>query len=456
MATIVSINPANNQVIEQYTLLSDGEAEELLHHTNWAFQKWKSTDFATRADLMHKAAHILLENKHKYAQTICIEMGKSITAAVAEVEKCAWVCSYYADNAPNFLADEMIATEARQSYVAYLPLGIILAVMPWNFPFWQVFRFAAPALMAGNAAVLKHASNVPQCGQWIEEVFLLAGFPKNLFTNLLLSSKQVDKLIANPLIKAITLTGSDAAGRAVAAQAGRHLKKCVLELGGSDAYIVLEDADIDMAAKQCAESRLLNVGQSCIGAKRFIVVEKVYDAFLDKFIANMALYECGDPLSEPHKLAPMARIDLRDELHQQVLESVKMGAKIALGGVLPNRAGAYYPPTVLTNVKKDMSAYDQELFGPVASVIAVKNTEEAIAVANDSIFGLGACVFTENLALGEAIARNQIEAGSCFVNQFVKSDPRLPFGGIKTSGFGRELSAHGIREFVNIKTVYIA
>ncbi|KPM48420.1 NAD-dependent succinate-semialdehyde dehydrogenase [Jiulongibacter sediminis] len=454
--TIESVNPANNKKLQEYTLLTDEQAERKLKQSEQVYKIWRKTGFSERSKLMLKAADVLNTNKEKYALMMTREMGKTLASSRAEVEKCAWVCRYYAENAETFLHDEKIQTDASRSYVSYQPLGVILAVMPWNFPFWQVFRFAAPALMAGNAAVLKHASNVPGSAALIQEVFDEAGFPKGLFTNLWISSKQVEKLIENPIIKAVTLTGSEKAGASVAAKAAQHIKKAVLELGGSDAYIILEDADLDLAAKQCTESRLLNTGQSCIGAKRFIVLDEVYEEFLLKFIEQMLESVTGDPEKEETTMGPMARTDLRDELHEQVMKSVEKGAEIQIGGEIQDLTGAYYPATILTNVKPGMPAYEEELFGPVASVIKVKDEAEAIQVANDSKFGLGSGVFTKDLSRGERIARYELEAGSSFVNQYVKSDPRLPFGGIKTSGFGRELSHHGILEFVNTKTIYIA
>lgn len=453
---ITSINPATGKEIRSYTQHTDEEAAIILEKAENAFQGWKNTSFEDRSLLMMNAAKVLMNNKDRYAAVMTDEMGKTLKSAQAEIEKCAWVCQFYAEKAPQFLQDEIIETDASKSYVTCSPLGVVLAVMPWNFPFWQVFRFAAPALMAGNAGILKHASNVPHCGQLIQEVFEEAGFPKNLFTNLWISGKQVEKIIENPVIKAVTLTGSEKAGSAVASKAAENIKKAVLELGGSDAYIILEDADLDLAAKQCAESRLLNSGQSCIGAKRFVVLEQVYDEFLLKFKEQMESAVMGDPTKAETTLAPMARADLRDELHNQVLESVRVGAEILIGGYIPEGEGAYYPATILTHVEPGMPAYEEELFGPVASVIKVKNEAEAIKVANDSKYGLGSGVFTSDLSRGERIAKYELEAGSSFVNQYVKSDPRLPFGGIKISGFGRELSHHGIKEFVNSKTIYIA
>ena len=339
--------------------------------------------------------------------------------------------------------------------MAYQPIGIVLAVMPWNFPFWQVFRFAAPNLMAGNAGLLKHSSNVSGCALAIEEVFSLAGFPENLFRTLLIGSSKVEAVINNPLVKAVTLTGSTPAGKAVAAAAGNALKKTVLELGGSDPYVILEDADIEMAVKSCVTARLINGGQSCIAAKRFIVVESVYDKFVNLFVEVTKSKTMGDPKDEKIDVGPQARLELRDELHQQVVKSIEMGAELRLGCYIPEGDGAFYPPSVLTGVKKGMPAYDEELFGPVGAIIKVKDEEEAINTANDTIFGLGAAVFTGNAERGEYIAKHRLEAGCCFVNDFVKSDPRLPFGGIKESGYGRELSPFGIKEFVNIKTVLV-
>jgi succinate-semialdehyde dehydrogenase/glutarate-semialdehyde dehydrogenase len=383
------------------------------------------------------------------------EMGKPLKDALAEVEKCAWVCDYYAENTAKFLEDELVNTDATKSFVRYQALGLVLAVMPWNFPFWQVFRFAAPALMAGNGALLKHASNVPGCAAAIEEAFNECGVPKGLFTNLHIPSDRVGDLIRHPLVKAVTLTGSDAAGRSVAKIAGECLKKTVLELGGSDPYIVLEDADLELAAETCKNSRLINAGQSCISAKRMIVVSAVYDDFIKLFKEKMAAVTFGDPNDDSSGIGPMARADLRDELHAQVEKSIEKGAECILGGQVPDRVGAFYPPTILTNVKPGMPAYEAELFGPVAAVIQAKDEDEAIRIANDTGFGLGAAVFTQDVNKGERIAAEFLQAGSCFVNGPVKSDPRLPFGGIKESGYGRELSHFGIKEFVNIKTVWV-
>jgi len=404
---------------------------------------------------MREAAQTLRTRRAEYARTMTLEMGKPIVQGEAEVDKCAWVCEYYADHAEAFLAEQPRETEASRSYVRFDPLGPVLAVMPWNFPFWQVFRFAAPALMAGNAGVLKHASNVPRCALAIEEVFREAGFPRGLFSTVLVGSSAVAALIANPRIVAVTLTGSDRAGSKVAEQAGRELKKTVLELGGSDPFIVLADADLAAAARTAAEARLINSGQSCIAAKRFIVVEPVADQFLDRFLDELRSRRMGDPLVRGTQVGPQARIDLRDLLHEQVAESVKRGAKLLLGGEVPAGKGAFYPPTLLAAVDKGMPAFDEETFGPVAAVIRAKDEADAVRLANDSTFGLGASLWTEDRVRAERLAA-QIEAGSVFVNGVVKSDPRLPFGGIKRSGYGRELSEYGIREFVNVKSVWIA
>ena len=454
MKTITTTNPATNEVLKEYTLHTAKELEQIIKETEKAFQINRQTSIDNRAKLMRKAADLLEERKSMLARTMTNEMGKTFSSGEAEVEKCIWVCRYYADKAKEFLADEMVDSDASKSYISYQPLGVVLAVMPWNYPLWQVFRFAAPALMAGNAALLKHASNVPEAALQIEKIFLDAGFPKHSFSTLIISNDAVESILENDIVKAATLTGSGPAGQAVASTAGNNIKKTVLELGGSDPYLILEDADLDYAAEQCCTSRLINTGQSCISAKRFIVVEKIYDQFLEKFRARMSAAIIGDP-RKAVDLGPMARHDLRDEVHQQVVDSVSKGANLELGGAIPESKGAYYPPTILTNVSPGMPAYEDEIFGPVASVIKVTDEAEAIKVANNTSFGLGSCVFTKDEERGEKIAREQIEAGSCFVNHFVKSDPRLPFGGIKTSGYGRELSYYGIREFVNIKTVYV-
>jgi succinate-semialdehyde dehydrogenase/glutarate-semialdehyde dehydrogenase len=451
-----TINPATGETVKSYDEMSDAQVDNLLEETQTTFQHWSKTPFATRAKLMHRAGDVLEQRKSELAKLMTLEMGKTLSSAEAEIGKCAAVCRYYADNAEAFLEDESISSDASLSKIVYQPLGIVLAVMPWNFPFWQVFRFAAPGLMAGNAGVLKHASNVCGCALAIEDVFRQAGFPAGLFRTLLISSASVARVIENPVVKAVTLTGSTGAGRAVASKAGEMLKKSVLELGGSDAYVILEDADLDKSVEACVTSRLINAGQSCIAAKRFIVVESKLSEFTELFVAAMKSKKMGDPTNKDTDIGPQARHDLRDELHEQVRSSVEKGAELLLGGEIPDGDGAFYPPTVLANVTSGMPAYDDELFGPVAAIIRAKDEDDAIRIANDSVFGLGAAVFTEDLEKGERIASTRLEAGCCFVNTFVKSDPRLPFGGIKESGYGRELSHLGIREFVNTKTVYVS
>jgi succinate-semialdehyde dehydrogenase / glutarate-semialdehyde dehydrogenase len=450
-----AVNPATGETIKTYDEMTPAEVSQAIVRAHHAFFEWKQTTFAERARLMQRAAQILREQANTYALLMAQEMGKPIRDGRAEAEKCAWVCEYYADHAEAFLQPEIIPTDASKSFVTFQPSGVVLAVMPWNFPFWQVFRFAAPALMAGNTGVLKHASNVPGCALAIEDVFRRAGFPDHGFRTLLIGSKQVDAVIEHPLVTAVTLTGSTPAGKAVARKAGEMIKKSVLELGGSDAYVVLEDADLEATVSTCVASRLINAGQSCIAAKRFVVVESIRPRFEEAFITQMRQAKVGNPLDEQTQVGPLARHDLRDDLHRQVQESLAKGAVCRLGGVIPEGEGAYYPPTVLSHVTKGMPAYDDELFGPVAAIISVVDEREAIRVANDSVFGLGAAVFTQDVAKGEHLAAHALEAGCCFVNAFVKSDPRLPFGGIKESGYGRELAAYGIKEFVNIKTVFV-
>jgi len=454
--TIIALNPATNEQIREYEELSPSEVNEIIACANEAYYGWRKTSFDERAACMREAARILRDRAAEFAHLMAIEMGKPIKDGRAEAKKCAWVCDYYADNAASFLQREPAETDATKSFVTFRPLGVVLAVMPWNFPFWQVFRFAAPNLMAGNVGLLKHASNVPGCALAIENIFHESGFPEDVFRSLLVGSGQVEAIIENPLVRAVTLTGSTPAGRAVARKAGEMLKKTVLELGGSDPYVVLDDADLPQTVNTCVASRLINSGQSCIAAKRFIVTEKNRDAFERLYVQRMRATVMGDPLLEETELGPQARHDLRDELQEQVRQSIERGARLLLGGEIPAGDGAYYPPTVLTDVKKGMPAYDDELFGPVAAIIPVEDEAEAIRVANDSIFGLGAAIFTRDVERGERIAAEEIEAGCCFVNSLVKSDPRLPFGGIKESGYGRELAVYGIKEFVNIKTVYVA
>ena len=454
--SLETINPATGETVRNYDAMDDGTVDAILADAAEAQLQWRRVPFAERSRLMHQAADQLEQRKQALAKLMAEEMGKPLAGGISEVEKCAWVCRYYADNAEEFLKPQIIESDASRSKAVFNPLGVVLAVMPWNFPLWQVFRFAAPGLMAGNAGVLKHASNVCGSALEIERIFREAGFPEELFRTLLIGSDKVARVIESPHVAAATLTGSTPAGRAVAGKAGEQIKKTVLELGGSDAYVVLDDADLEQTVEACVTSRLINSGQSCIAAKRFIVVENVLDEFTERFIERMKDKVMGDPDDENSDIGPQAREDLRDELHEQVKKSIDAGAECRLGGEIPDRAGAWYPPTVLTGVEPGMPAYDEELFGPVAAIIAAENETDAIRIANDSEFGLGAAVFTRDATRGEQIAAHRLEAGCCFVNAFVKSDPRLPFGGIKTSGYGRELGEYGIREFVNIKTVYVA
>ena len=453
--TIDSVNPFNGELIHSYTSHTNEQVNEMIMQTHQAWLHWRGIGFAERGTHLHNVARVLRGRKNELARLMAIEMGKNLKGGIAEIDKCADSCDYFAKNAESILKDELIKTDASKSYVNFQPLGVILAIMPWNFPFWQVFRFLGPALMAGNCGVLKHASNVFGCAIEIENVIKEAGLPEHVFQTLLIGSDSVEAVIEHPLIEAVTLTGSVAAGKKVAQKAGSLIKKSVLELGGSDAYIILEDADLELAAETCTNSRLINSGQSCICAKRLIVVESVADQFLGLLMKKMGSKVVGDPLDPKSDIGPQARVDLRNELHKQVTESINKGAKCLLGGIVPGGNNAFYPPTILTDVKKGMPAYDEELFGPAAAVIIVKNEEEAISTANDSVFGLGAAVFTKDEARGEKIAATRLEAGSCFVNSSVKSDPALPFGGIKQSGYGRELGVYGFRELVNIKTVYI-
>ncbi len=449
-----SIDPTTGQVIKTYQEHSLEECINIVHQAEYAFQSWRRLSLEERSEKMRQMAVFLRRDKGFFAGLMAQEMGKPLKQGEGEIEKCAWVCEYFADEAKNYLADEIVKTDAKQSYIHYEPLGVILAVMPWNFPFWQVFRCAAPILMAGNSIVLKHASNVCGSALAIENLFKLGGFPDGLLRSVFINNEKVQKVIEEPLIRAITVTGSLGAGQAVASKAGAMVKKCVLELGGSDPYIILEDANLKEAAETCASSRMINAGQSCVSAKRFIVVKSVQEEFTNLFIANIRKQKMGAPMQEGVTLGPLARHDLRDQLHKQVQESIKKGARLLLGGEIPEGPGAFYPPTVLTDVAFDMPAYHEELFGPVASIISALDEQDALRLANDSVFGLGSAVFTSDLKRGQHLAV-ELQAGCCFVNESVKSDPRLPFGGIKQSGYGRELSAFGIREFVNVKTVYI-
>ena len=450
-----SVNPASGERLAVYPAMEAAALAAAVAEAHGAWQAWRDTDPARRAEGLRALARRLRERREEHARLVTAEMGKLLRDARAELDKCAWTCEHFADQAEQLLRPLEVPTEASRSYVAFEPLGVILALMPWNFPFWQVFRFAAPAILAGNAVVLKHASNVSGCALAIEEVFRQPPFPDGLFRTVLVPGGGVEPLIADPLVRGVTLTGSVAAGRAVARAAGAHLKKTVLELGGSDPYVVLEDADLPLAAEACVRSRLFNGGQSCISAKRFIVVEAVRRDFEELFIRRMRGARIGDPLRDDTDLGPLAGRRLRDELHRQVVESVARGARLRLGGRVPPGEGAFYPPTVLTGVAPGMPAWSEELFGPVAALVGAADEEEAVRLANDSPFGLGAAVFTRDLERGERIARRRLEAGNCFVNTHVRSDPRLPFGGVKDSGYGRELSAFGLREFVNLKTVWV-
>ena len=451
---IASINPATGETIKTFEELSDSEIEDKLQNAAETFREYRRTSFADRAERMARAARVLEDKKKQFAETMTGEMGKPIKAAVAEAEKCAWVCRFYSENAEQFLADEAVETNATRSYVHYQPLGPVLAVMPWNFPFWQVFRFAAPALMAGNVALLKHASNVPACALAIEDIFREAGFPAGAFQTLLVGSDKVARVIEDDRVAAVTLTGSEPAGSKVASLAGKLIKKSVLELGGSDPFIVMPSADLDEAARTAVTARTINNGQSCIAAKRFIIAEDIYDEFEQRFVKAMEALNVGNPLDDTVQVGPLATAQILADLEAQVRKSVELGARVLTGGKRLDHVGYYYPPTVLAGIPKNSPAYREELFGPVASLFRVSDVDEAIRIANDTSFGLGASAWTRDL---EEQARfiEDIEAGCVFVNGMVASDPRLPFGGVKRSGYGRELSVHGIREFVNIKTVWI-
>ena len=452
---IQSLNPATNEILKSFSPFTPDKVEQLLAEADQAFQQWRKTLITERAELMRAAAQELKNNNQHYAEIITLEMGKPIREARAEINKCALCCDFYADNAEEFLKDEYITSDASVSYVSYEPLGTILAIMPWNFPFWQVFRFAVPALMAGNAGMLKHASNVPQCALAIEEIFRKAGFPNGVFTTVLIESGAVDGLIKDDRIKAVTLTGSEGAGAKVAAIAGSEIKKTVLELGGSDAFIVLADADLEETAKMAAKARMINTGQSCIAAKRFIVEEAVADQFIQRMKEQMQQLKTGSTLADETDYGPLARRDLAESVQKQVDESIAKGARVVLEGGRPDTESAYFHPMMLTDIKPGMPAHDEEIFGPVACIFVVKDSAEAIRVANESQYGLGASIWSCNIQEARKLAR-QVESGAVFINNMVQSHPALPFGGIKKSGYGRELSYAGIREFVNQKTVYVA
>lgn len=454
MSKLESINPTTGDTIKAYDAFSDAEVDQVLDASIAAFSEWRNVPMAQRAELMHRAADVLREGVQEFAELLTTEMGKTISSARAEVQKCAWGCDFYADRAADMLAPRLIDTDATLSMVRYDPLGPILAIMPWNFPFWQVFRFAAPYLMGGNTGLLKHSANTQGSALAIEQIFERAGFPPNVFRTLVVESSAIEAVIKDERVRGVTLTGSERAGRAVAKAAGEALKPSVLELGGSDPFIVLEDADIDEAVEGAIKSRLMNNGQSCIAAKRFIIVDAVHDTFVDKYKVAMESQRMGDPMDEETDMGPQARQDLRDELHSQVTRSIKAGAKLVTGGALPDGPGFFYPPTMLTHVEPGVPAFDEEVFGPVAAVIRARDEAHAIELANTSSLGLGASLWTGDMKRALGLVPH-IESGHVAVNGIVKSDPRLPFGGIKNSGYGRELSDEGIKEFMNAKTVWI-
>lgn len=449
-----SINPFNGQLISIYEEHTSDDLQGILDKVQQEYIHWKQTSYGERSALMAKVASVLRNRKEEFARLMTLEMGKLLRESMAEIEKCAWVCEYYSQHAEELLQSEIVATDARRSYITFQPLGVVLAVMPWNFPFWQVFRFAAPALMAGNAAVLKHASNVPGCALAIESVFREAGFPANLFRTLMIPASAVQEVIAHRYVKAVTLTGSESAGSSVASLAGKMIKKSLLELGGSDAFIVLDDADLEQTIKTAVTARMLNQGQSCIAAKRFIVTEGIAEAFTNGMKLAFEKLKMGDPLDADTQVGPLARPDLVNDIENQVKRSVEAGAVLVTGGKRIPGPGCFFEPTILAGVKPGMAVYSEETFGPVVTIITVQSEDEAIDIANDSVFGLGGCVWTQDLEKGERIAL-QVETGAMFVNGMTKSDPRLPFGGINRSGYGRELGTYGIKEFVNIKTIWV-
>jgi len=452
--SIASVNPATGEVLKKFDELPDAQVEEKIARAEATFRKYRTTPFAERARMLRRAAEIIEQKKEEYGRIMTLEMGKTYKSAVAEAAKCASACLYYAEHGEKILADEVIETGAKKSFVRYLPIGPILAVMPWNFPFWQVVRFAAPALAAGNVGLLKHASNVPQCALAIEDLFREAGFPEGCFQTLLVGVKKVDDILNDPRVVAATLTGSENAGIQVGISAAKRIKKVVLELGGSDPFVVMPSADLDAAVKTAVEARCINNGQSCIAAKRFIVADSIFDEFTKRFVEGMKSLQVGDPFDEKTAVGPLANPPALESLHADVQKTVQMGARVLAGGHPIEGKGCFYAPTVLTDIPKDSPAYKEEFFGPVASLFRVKDLDEAIHIANDSRFGLGASAWTNDDKERERFI-NELEAGMVFINKMVASDPRIPFGGVKASGIGRELSALGIREFMNAKTVWV-
>lgn len=452
---IASINPTTGETLKTFEALSKAQIEEKLQRASDTFRTYRETSFAERSNMMTRAAEILEAEKQDLARIMTLEMGKPIKGAVGEAEKCAWVCRYYAETAQQHLADETVETDAAKSYIKFQPLGPVLAVMPWNFPFWQVFRFAAPALMAGNVGLLKHASNVPQCALAIEDIFRRAGFPEGSFQTLLVGSDAVEAILRDSRVAAATLTGSEPAGRSVAAIAGSEVKKTVLELGGSDPFIVMPSANLEQAMTTAVKARTINNGQSCIAAKRFIVMQEIYAEFEKRFVEEMKALAVGDPMDKATEIGPLATAQILKDVDEQVKTSVAAGAIVLTGGKKLDRPGNFYEPTVLTNIPKDSPAYSEEIFGPVALLFSVKDIAEAIQLANDTTFGLGSSAWTNDDTERNLFIDN-LEAGCVFINSMVASDPRLPFGGIKNSGYGRELGEFGIREFANIKTVSIS
>lgn len=449
-----SINPANEEILCEFEGMDFQEAVSAAEHCREVQQDWGKTSLASRSPFFKKLAWVLREGLESYAKIMTLEMGKPISQSKAEVEKCAWLCEFYAEHAAEFLASEEVKTEAKKSYIRFDPLGVVLCIMPWNFPFWQVFRFAVPALAAGNGVLLKHASNVPQCSLAIEEIFQKAGFPDALFETLLIDSKTASQLIETDAVAAVSLTGSTKAGADVAMKAGANLKKCVLELGGSDPFIVLADADVNLSCQVALQARTINTGQSCIAAKRFILEKPIAADFEKKLVEHFKTLKIGDPMDPTINIGPLAKKEIRDDLERQVKDAVSKGAKVLAGGKATSGKGYFFEPTLLSNVTKDMAVYYEETFGPVMTLFTIKNAEEAVAMANDNEYGLGASIWTKNSELAEKLAA-QIESGFVSINGMVKSDPRLPFGGVKRSGFGRELGSYGIKEFVNIKTVVV-